>query len=65
VQNLDLSFHQENDKLNYMKVIVSYNCGKLMEVMLNLSLGTEKFQRFINKLKHKFRFCDVSHCLKL
>ena len=78
LHSLTLShFHQkeiqEGFNQNFCKVIVAYDCSKLVEIMLNTnpkylsndSKEKPKFIRKVTKLKHQFNFAKVSQCFKI
>ena len=63
VHNFTLSHYQE-DK-NMAKIIVSYDCAKLVEIMVNIMPKVQKFDRFVTKLKHSLNFTQIQNMVKV
>ena len=63
VHNFTLSHYQE-DK-NMAKIIVSYDCSKLVEIMVNIIPKVQKFDRYVTKLKHSLNFTQIKSTIKV
>ena len=63
VHNFTLSHYLE-DK-NMAKIIISYDCSKMVEVMVNIVPNAEKFDRVVTKLKHSLNFTEIANMVKI
>ena len=47
------------------KIIVSYDCAKIVEIMVNILPKVQKFDRFVTKLKHSLNFTQIQNMVKV
>ena len=49
----------------FMKLLIGYDCSKVMEIMMNSNENNNKFQRLFIKMKHTFNFSNIHHLQKV